>query len=110
MDLAVLKAALGAGSVIITPHANREAHADGLNLTEVRASVLSNGDIIEDYPGDPRGQSCLILCTLPTGHPVQSCWGYQPSLGLATLITVYRPDAQPHKWSPDWRSRIRSQP
>jgi hypothetical protein len=110
MDLAALKAALGAGRVVITQHADREARTDGLNLTEVRVSGLSNGDIIEDYPDDPRGQSCLILCTLPDGRPVHTCWGYQSSLGWATLITIYRPDAQPHKWSPDWRSRIKGQP
>ena len=105
MDLGTLKVALSAGRVIITQHADRETKAELLNLTEVRASVITGGEIIEDYPTDRRGPSCLILSILPDGRPVHSCWGYQTVISFATLITVYRPDLQPHKWSPDWRTR-----
>lgn len=107
MDLGTLKAALSAGRVIITQHADREAKAELLNLTEVRASAVIGGEIIEDYPSDRLGPSCLILSMLPDG-PVHSCWGYQAAINFATLITVYRPDLQPHKWSPDWRTRAGS--
>lgn len=47
MDLEALKTALREGRVIITQHADTEAKADGLNLTEMRASVLNNGELIE---------------------------------------------------------------
>jgi hypothetical protein len=105
MDLGTLKAALSAGRVIITQHADREAKAEFLNLTEVRASVITGGEIIEDYPTDRRGPSCLVLSMLPGGKPVHSCWGYQAAIGFATLITIYRPDLQPQKWNLDWRKR-----
>lgn len=105
MDLGTLLDALRAGRVVITSHAATEAQADNLNLTEIRVSILSTGELIEDYPSDRRGPSCLLLCMLPDGRPVHSCWGYQAVLGFATLITVYRPDLQPRKWSADWRTR-----
>lgn len=105
MDLVALKATLAAGRMVTTFHANREAKAETLNLTYVRESVILNGDLIEDYPTDPRGPSCLMLSFLTDGRPVHTCWGLHPVLQLVTLITVYRPDLQPHKWSPDWRSR-----
>jgi hypothetical protein len=110
LDLTTLKDALRAGRVLITQHADREARAEQLNLTEVRASVVDHGDIIEDYPSDPRGPSCLTLSMLPGGRPIHACWGYQASIRYATLITLYRPDLQPLKWSPDWRSRVGGSP
>lgn len=110
MDLEVLKVALGAGRVFITQHADSEAKNDGLNLTEVRASVIVNGELVEDYPTDPRGPSCLIFSILADGRPVHSCWGYHTSINFATLITIYRPDGQPHTWSADWRKRISTWP
>lgn len=75
MDGALLKTALVAGRVVITFHADQEAHAEALNLTEVRQSVVTNGDLIKDDPTDPRGLSCLILSFLSDGCPVHSCWG-----------------------------------
>jgi len=106
MEIGVLKAALAsANGVILTRHAQIEALAEQLNLKEVRASIIANGEIIEDYPNDPRGMSCLILSSLLDGRPVHSCWGYQPLLHTAVLITVYRPDLQPLKWMLDWRRR-----
>jgi hypothetical protein len=62
--------------MVITQHAHAEAQAEGLNLTEVRASVVSSGEIIEDYPHDKRGPSCLIFSMLMSGSPVHTCWGY----------------------------------
>lgn len=110
MDLEALKETLRTGRVVITPHASTEARADYLNLTEIRASVIENGEMIEDYPTDRRGPSCLFLSFLSDGRPVHSCWGFHSIIRFATLITVYRPDMQPHKWSPDWRTRVSSKP
>lgn len=45
----MLKVALAsANGVILTYHAQIEARAEQLNLTEVRASIITNGEIIED--------------------------------------------------------------
>jgi hypothetical protein len=48
-------------------------------------SVLMKGEIIEDYPTDPRGHSCLLI-------------------GFADDVTAYRPD--PEQWSRDFRKRL----
>jgi hypothetical protein len=63
------------------------------------------GDVIEDYPTDPRGASCLALITVGNDRPVHAVWAFDEGSGRAILITVYRPD--PTRWSDDFRHRRR---
>ncbi len=58
-------------------------------------------EIIEDYPTDPRGPSCLMLCRGPSGIVYHVVVTHAPDV---RLITVYRPDAG--RWSGDLRRRI----
>ena len=44
----------------ISLHADDERIADGLTIVQLE-SVLLHCEVIEDYPNDPRGESCLIL-------------------------------------------------
>ena len=109
MDFTVLVNAIRANRLIYTPHALREAQQDHVSLMDIRMSVALNGEIIEDYPHDPSGPSCLIYSELHEQEPLHSCWGYQQIIGYAILITVYRPDEKPEKWSPDFRQRRKKQ-
>ena len=43
----------------ISLHADDERIADGLTVSQVE-NVLSQCEILEQYPNNPRGQSCLI--------------------------------------------------
>jgi len=75
-------------------HAVMEATADRLPVGEViRAIVDPNAEIIEDYPDDPRGRSCLILGWPAEGGPIHVVVSYPPD---PAVITVYRPD--PERW------------
>jgi hypothetical protein len=69
-------------------------------VQEVR-EVIANGEIIEDYPQDKYGPSCLILGFTQAGKPLHIQCSY-PSRPLIKVITVYRPD--PDLWI-DFRVR-----
>lgn len=57
--------------IIYTEHALDEmiAEEEMISKDEVR-HVIFNGEIIEDYPGDKRGHSCLIFTMTPKMRPV----------------------------------------
>ena len=78
----------------ISLHADDERIADGFSVLQLE-SALSNCQIIEQYPNDPRGESCLALGFTPEGTPVHVVCGKNPP-GHLILITVYVP-AMP-KW------------
>jgi hypothetical protein len=40
-------------------HAQQERLADDLDVTEVEEAIVQ-GEILESYPHDPRGESCLM--------------------------------------------------
>jgi predicted SprT family Zn-dependent metalloprotease len=63
--------------------------------------VVLHGDILEDYPDDVRGHSCLLMGT-PLGRPVHVVCS--PRAEYLAIIAAYLPDLA--KWSPDFRRRI----
>lgn len=74
----------------ISIHAERERRSDGLSVSEIENSILADGELLEDYPDDPRGHSCLVLSFTADGQPVHTVWGFLPT-GWIRLITVYVP-------------------
>jgi len=38
--------------------------------------AIAGGEVIEEYPEDPRGASCLILVRTPTGKPLHMVCGF----------------------------------
>jgi uncharacterized protein DUF4258 len=86
----------------LTSHAEREREADQIIRQEIEEAVLSEAcEIIEDYPTDPRGHSCLILGWTRAGLPIHIVCGYLYEEEFI-VITIYRPD--PTQWI-DWRIR-----
>ena len=47
------------GRYEVSIHAQQERLEDDLDIEEIELAVLQ-GDLIEDYPTDPRGPSCLV--------------------------------------------------
>ena len=70
-----------------------------ISAAEVEDVVL-HGEILEDYPDDVRGHSCLLIGT-PQGRPVHVVCS--PRAEYLAIITAYLPDLA--KWSPDFRRR-----
>ena len=80
----------------MTSHAETERDSDKITLHEIEEAILSSGSkIIEDYPNDPRGHSCLILGFTEKRKPIHILCGLREK-GMLIIITVYRPD--PQEW------------
>ncbi|MBI4499188.1 MAG: DUF4258 domain-containing protein [Chloroflexi bacterium] len=91
------------GEYAYSRHALEEMEADGITH-EMLVYALTEGrpEIVEDYPEDRRGASCLVLAWLPERYPVHIVVGY--SRTRARIITVYRPDTV-REWQTDYRTR-----
>ncbi len=88
--------------VLFLPHAVRQmARPDRLISTGEVRSVVEQGEVIEHYPQDPRGHSCLILGLGESGRPIHVVCA--PKEGYLAVITAYLPD--PDEWSADFRTR-----
>ena len=72
-----------------------------ISPSEVR-SVLEQGEVIEEYPEDARGHSCLVLGRGEGGRPIHVVCA--PKAEYLAIITAYLPD--PKEWSPDFRRRV----
>lgn len=81
-------------------HAVDQSILRQISVQELR-EALANGEIIEDYPDDKYGPSCLILGFTHTGRPLHIQCSY-PSRPLVKIITLYEPD--PTQWI-DFRVR-----
>jgi len=91
-----------AGKYRLTSHAEEERDADQITRKEIEEALLSPKlEIIEDYPDDPRGKSCLVLGFTNEGKPIHFVCGLAMA-DILIIITTYRPD--PEQWV-DWRKR-----
>jgi len=71
-----------------------------ISVREVEEAMLSDlAEIIEDYPEDVRGSSCLVLGMTKGGRPIHVQITYPPEIAV---VTVYEPRAE--EWM-DWRKR-----
>jgi hypothetical protein len=53
------------------PHALRQmSRPDRMITTAEVRTVIGRGDLVEDYPNDPRGHSCLMLGFGEGGRPI----------------------------------------
>ena len=82
-------------------HAVDQSIIRDISVTEVEEAIASSTEVIEDYPEDKYGPSCLILGFTNTGRPLHVQCSY-PSRPLIKIITVYDPD--PNLWV-DFRIR-----
>jgi len=59
MDMGWIKEQVGAANYQLSLHAVERASTRGIDPLEVKESLL-DGEIIEDYPKNHRGHSCLV--------------------------------------------------
>ncbi len=73
------------------PHALRQMIRPDrmISTTEIR-SVIEHGELIEDYPEDSRGHSCLVLGKGNGGRPIHVVCS--PKGDYVAIITAYIPD------------------
>ena len=72
-----------------------------IGRVEVRC-IIEASDVIEDYPNDPRGHSCLLLGFGDQGRPIHVVCA--PREDYLAVITAYLPDT--NEWSADFKTRI----
>ncbi|HEY6171115.1 MAG TPA: DUF4258 domain-containing protein [Candidatus Kapabacteria bacterium] len=96
----VYKAALK--SILYVPHAVLQmSRPERLISPENIREVIAHGEIIEDYPTDTRGHSCLILGRAKDGRHIHVVCS--PKEEYLTIITAYIPS--PSEWDDDLKRR-----
>ena len=60
MEIEKIKEKIRHNEYEISFHAEKERYAEDISINDLETAVYS-GEILEDYPNDPRGPSCLIL-------------------------------------------------
>ena len=88
--------------MLFLPHAVRQmSRLDRMITTDYVREVITNGEIIEDYPEDLRGHSCLILGFDSIGRVIHVVC--LPKEDYLAIITAYLPD--PDQWHSDFKTR-----
>lgn len=82
-------------------HAMDQAIVRDITVGELEQAISSESEVIEDYPHDKYGPSCLVLGFTGAGRPLHVQCSY-PSRPLIKIITLYEPD--PELWV-DLRTR-----
>ena len=75
-------------------HAVDQSILRHITTQEIR-EALECGELIEDYPNDKYGPSCLILGYTQAQRPLHIQSSY-PSRPVIKIITIYEPD--PNLW------------
>jgi hypothetical protein len=82
-------------------HAVDQSILRQIRVQEIREAI-ANGQIIEDYPKDKYGSSCLVCGFTKKQRPIHIQCSY-PSRLLIKVITVYEPDSQ--RWNDNFTRR-----
>jgi Domain of unknown function (DUF4258) len=72
-----------------------------ITTKDVEQAIVT-GDVIEDYPDDTRGHSCLILGYGQDNRPIHVVCA--PKDEYLAIITTYIPNLT--QWTPDFRERL----
>ena len=105
MDVETIRRLVIVGRYEFSRHAEREREADTIPVRDLE-EALKTCEIIEDYPDDPRGPSCLVLgCA--GARPLHAVCSVQVDPDELCLITVYDPARRPELWTDSYRRRRR---
>lgn len=90
--------------ILFLPHALHQMLRPDrmIRRMEVR-NVIANGEVIEDYPEDARGYSCLLMGLGDEGRPIHVVCA--PKEDYLAIITTYLPDK--NEWSEDFKTRAK---
>ena len=85
---------IASGQFEFSQHAVDQSIVRHISVQELREAIAV-GEIIEDYPTDKDGPSCLGFGVTLTRRPLPLQCSY-PSRPLVKMITLYEPD--PQRW------------
>ncbi len=88
--------------ILFLPHAIQQmSRTDRMISTSEVHRVIDKGELIEDYPEDVRGHSCLILGCGEDDRPIHIV--SSPKEDYLAIITAYLPDSE--QWEDSFRKR-----
>jgi hypothetical protein len=76
-------------------HAVDQTIMRGISVAELEEAMSNRSEVIEDYPEDKYGPSCLVLGFTTGDRPLHIQCSY-PSRPIIKIVTVYEPD--PDLW------------
>jgi hypothetical protein len=88
--IAEIRKKIHQGQFEFTQHAVDQSILRHISVQELREAI-EGSEIIEDYPDDKYGPSCLILGFTRGNRPIHVHCSY-PSRPLIKIVTVYEPD------------------
>ena len=101
-DLMAIAESFRNGIYNLRTHAIEEMDNDMVTVDVLeRAIGRDSPQVIEDYPSDPRGSSCLVLGWEDEGHAIHTVIGYAGD--KPTVVTVYRPASD--RWYDNFSKR-----
>lgn len=89
-----IRAKIASGQFEFSKHAVDQTILRHIRVQDVR-DAIATGQVIEDYPDDKYGPSCLILGFTKTQRPLHIQCSY-PSRPKIKIVTLYEPD--PELW------------
>jgi len=88
--------------LLFLPHAVRQmSKLDRMISTNEVREVIQYGEVIENYPDDPRGHSCLLLGYGNNDRPIHVVCS--PKDEYLAIITAYIPNEE--EWENDFKKR-----
>ncbi len=91
MDIDKIKQKVLGNKFRLSQHAENEKQQDKIYFKEIN-EVSKNLELIEYYPDDPRGHSCLLLGFTLEGKPLHFVCGDLEKEKIL-FITIYRPQS-----------------
>ena len=89
-----LRSKIAANQFEFTKHALDQSILRSVTVQELREAIAV-GEVIEDYPEDKYGPSCLVFGVTKSNRPIHIQCSH-PSRELVKIITLYQPD--PEQW------------
>ncbi|MFH2059986.1 MAG: DUF4258 domain-containing protein [Pseudomonadota bacterium] len=90
--------------ILFLSHAVRQmSKPDRMITTKDIRHAIENGEVIENYPQDTRGHSCLVL-GIRTDRPIHVVCS--PKEEYLAIITAYLPNKK--DWNNDFKTRKKS--
>ncbi|MBI2264535.1 MAG: DUF4258 domain-containing protein [Armatimonadetes bacterium] len=101
MEIQEIRRKAQAGQWAMSRHARKFAGQRCIRDVEVR-EALCEAELLENYPDDSRGPSCLVLGFTQRQRPLHVVCGGDPVRTLV-IITTYEP--KPPDWVNPWTRR-----
>jgi hypothetical protein len=98
-DFEALHQQIQSKNYLLSKHASTRSLERDITAADIEVCILS-GELIEDYPNDKYGPSCLILGQNQQGRILHIHVSYPPKV---KIITLYEPSEE--KWELDWKTR-----